>query len=104
MVRQAIGRFYYSGRGPEGMYMYDMVSEKNNPLVRTYFAVHFPTKDFSSKIQRIELDPNHPEIYKLPTHLWEMCLQGQDWLPHIKGKEQKKSGRFYQKKMGKMEK
>ena len=39
----------------------------------------------------LELDPNHPEIYKLPTHLWEMCLQGQDWLPPIKGKEQKKS-------------
>ena len=62
MVRQTIGIFYYSGRGPEGMYMYDMTSEKNNPLVRTYFAVHFPTKDYSSKIQRLELDPNRPSI------------------------------------------
>ena len=32
------------------------------------------------------LDPEHPELYKLPKHLWEMCLEGQDWLPPIKGK------------------
>lgn len=60
MVRQTIGRFYYSGRGPEGMYMYYMISEKTNPFVGTYFAVHFPTKDYSAKIQRIELDPDKP--------------------------------------------
>jgi hypothetical protein len=40
-----------------------MTSEKNNPFVRTYFAVHFPTKDYSSKIQRLELDPDRPSIY-----------------------------------------
>ena len=32
------------------------------------------------------LDPQHPEKYKIPNHLWEMCLEGQDWLPPIKGK------------------
>ena len=31
-------------------------------------------------------DPQHPELYKIPKHLWEMCLEGQDWLPPIKGK------------------
>ena len=34
----------------------------------------------------LELDPNRPELYKIPKHLWEMCLEGQDWLPPIKGK------------------
>ena len=34
----------------------------------------------------LELDPQHPELYKIPKHLWEMCLTGQDWLPPIKGK------------------
>ena len=34
----------------------------------------------------LELDPEHPELYKLPKHLWEMCLENQDWLPPIKGK------------------
>ena len=34
----------------------------------------------------LELDPQHPELYKIPKHLWEMCLEGQDWLPPIKGK------------------
>ena len=34
----------------------------------------------------LELDPQHPELYKMPKHLWEMCLEGQDWLPPIKGK------------------
>ena len=32
------------------------------------------------------LDPAHPELYKLPTHLWEMCQEGQDWLPPLNGK------------------
>ena len=39
----------------------------------------------------LELDPQHPELYKLPKHLWEMCLEGQDWLPPIKGKTYPKS-------------
>ena len=34
----------------------------------------------------LELDPQHPDLYKMPKHLWEMCLEGQDWLPPIKGK------------------
>ena len=34
----------------------------------------------------LELDPNRPELYKIPKHLWEMCLEGRDWLPPIKGK------------------
>ena len=34
----------------------------------------------------LELEPKHPELYKIPKHLWEMCLEGQDWLPPIKGK------------------
>ena len=34
----------------------------------------------------LELDPNRPELYKIPKPLWEMCLEGQDWLPPIKGK------------------
>ena len=34
----------------------------------------------------LELDPEHPEIYKMPKYLWEMCLQGLDWLPPLKGK------------------
>ena len=34
----------------------------------------------------LELDPEHPEKYVMPKHLWEMCLSGQDWLPPVKGK------------------
>ena len=34
---------------------------------------------------RTELDPEHPEIYAMPKHLFEMCLSDQDWLPPIKG-------------------
>ena len=36
----------------------------------------------------LELDPEHPEKYAIPNHLWEMCLSGQDWLPPIKGRPQ----------------
>ena len=39
----------------------------------------------------LELDPEHPEKYAMPKHLWEMCLSGQDWLPPIKGKSGNKS-------------
>ena len=39
----------------------------------------------------LELDPEHPELYKLPKHLWEMCQEGQDWLPPIKGKKYNKT-------------
>ena len=34
----------------------------------------------------LELDPKKRELYAFPDNLWEMCLQGQDWLPPIKGK------------------
>ena len=37
-----------------------------------------------------ELDPDHPEKYAMPKHLWEMCMSDQDWLPPIKGKPRKK--------------
>ena len=40
----------------------------------------------------LELDPEHPEKYAMPKHLWEMCLTDQDWLPPIKGKSRNKSG------------
>ena len=39
----------------------------------------------------LELDPEHPEKYAMPKHLWEMCLSGQDWLPPVKGKPINKS-------------
>ena len=34
----------------------------------------------------LELEPDHPEKYSMPTNLWNMCLQGISWLPPIKGK------------------
>ena len=34
----------------------------------------------------LELDTEHPEIYKMPKYLWEMCLQGIDWMPPLKAK------------------
>lgn len=34
----------------------------------------------------LELDTEHPEIYSMPKHLWEMCLEGIDWLPPLKKK------------------
>ena len=34
----------------------------------------------------LELDPDHPEKYSLTKNLWKMCLQGIDWLPHIRKK------------------
>ena len=35
----------------------------------------------------LELDPEHPEKYSLPKHLWDMCMTGQDWLPPVKGQK-----------------
>ena len=37
----------------------------------------------------VELDPDHPERYKIPTTLWKMCLMGMGWLPSVKGKPHK---------------
>ena len=34
----------------------------------------------------LELDPDHPEKYSFPKNLWNMCLQGIDWLPHMRKK------------------
>ena len=39
----------------------------------------------------VELDPEHPEKYAMPQHLWEMCLSNIDWLPPIKGKPRSKN-------------
>ena len=35
----------------------------------------------------LELDPDHPEKYAMPSPLWKMCLAGGNWLPPIKGKK-----------------
>ena len=32
----------------------------------------------------LEMDKEHPEKYSFPKALWNMCLQGIDWLPKIK--------------------
>ena len=39
----------------------------------------------------VELDPEHPEKYAMPQHLWEMCLSNIDWLPPIKGQPRSKN-------------
>ena len=39
----------------------------------------------------LELDPEHPEKYVMPKHLWEMCLSNEEWLPPIKGKPRAKN-------------
>lgn len=38
----------------------------------------------------IELDPEHPEYYKLSPDLWKWCMIGLDWFPPIKGKSRKR--------------
>ena len=37
----------------------------------------------------LELDTEHPEVYTIPKSLWQMCLQGLNWMPPLKGKEHK---------------
>ena len=37
----------------------------------------------------LELDPECPEKYNIPSNLWKMCLIGEEWLPPIKGKNNK---------------
>ena len=32
------------------------------------------------------IDPDHPENYSFPSQLWNMCVQGTDWLPPLKSK------------------
>ena len=53
-------------------------------MLNTDFAILL--KEGKGDKINLELDPQHPELYKMPKHLWEMCLEGQDWLPPIKGK------------------
>jgi len=38
----------------------------------------------------LEIDPEHPEKYSLPSNLWKMTLEDQEWLPPLKGKPRKK--------------
>ena len=33
----------------------------------------------------LELEPEHPEKYSIPSFLWKMCLSNQNWLPPVKG-------------------
>lgn len=37
----------------------------------------------------LELDTEHPEVYTIPKSLWQISLQGLNWLPPLKGKEHK---------------
>ena len=32
------------------------------------------------------LEPDHPEKYSIPKKLWDLCINGGDWLPPIKNK------------------
>ena len=34
----------------------------------------------------VKLDLEHCEKYSISPVLWEICCQGQDWLPSVKGK------------------
>ena len=33
----------------------------------------------------LELDPEHPERYVMPTNLWNICLLNMSWMPPVKG-------------------
>ena len=33
------------------------------------------------------LEPDHPEKYSIPKKLWDLCINGGDWLPPIKNKQ-----------------
>ncbi len=33
-----------------------------------------------------ELDPNQADHYRIPDRLWNLCVQGSEWLPPVKGK------------------
>ena len=39
----------------------------------------------------LELDPEKPELYSIPSDLWKMCISGIDWLPPVKGKSSEKN-------------
>lgn len=34
----------------------------------------------------MEIEPEHPEKYSIPSTLWKFCVAGGDWLPPVKGK------------------
>ena len=38
----------------------------------------------------VEIDPEHPEYYKMTPNLWKWCQMGFDWMPPVKGKNPKK--------------
>ena len=33
----------------------------------------------------MEIEPDHPEKYSIPSNLWKMCVSGGAWLPPVKG-------------------
>ena len=39
----------------------------------------------------LEIEPDHPEKYSIPSTLWKFCAYGQDWLPPVKGKHHNKA-------------
>ena len=36
---------------------------------------------------KLELDPDHPQIYVIPKNLWDKCLNNKKWNIKIKGKD-----------------
>ena len=37
----------------------------------------------------MEIEPDHPEKYSIPSNLWKMCVSGGYGLPPVKGKPHK---------------
>ena len=54
---------------------------------------HLGTKLFECKAEEIvtELDLDKDDHYDIPEPLWNMCKNGEDWLPPVKGLESKGS-------------
>ncbi|MFZ7342743.1 NADH-dependent flavin oxidoreductase [Avibacterium volantium] len=52
-----------------------------NPNLATLIA--------EGKIQEIitALDPEQPDHYRIPDHLWSLCVKGSPWLPPVKGQD-----------------
>lgn len=46
-------------------------------------------KEGRGKELEVEVDPDHPEKYAMPTTLWNMCFQGIGWFPPLKKKTHK---------------
>ena len=62
----------------------EFIGVANASLMNPDFAILL--KEGKGDKINLVLDPEHPELYKLPTYLWGMCQEGQDWLPPLKGK------------------